>query len=96
MTEQKKEITAEEHIEALETKITALKVRVFDLAENTDHITREFQAQSKQLQEFVTSVMTIAGMEMIEQVQLSDVIEAVEALVTPSSSKGKVLDVEAE
>jgi len=87
MTEQKKEITAEEHIEALETKITALKVRVFDLAENADHITREFQAQGKQLQEFVTGVMTIIGMEMTEQVQLADVIKSVEDLVSPSSSK---------
>ena len=80
MTE-KTQVTPEQHIQTLETKIADYKVRIFDMAEQIEEISNAFQAQQKQTQEFVSAVMVELGMELTDQVLLSDIIaELKEAL----------------
>jgi len=76
------QVTPEQHIQKLEAKISDYKVRIFDMAEQIEEISNAFQAQQKQTQEFVSAVMVELGMELTDQVLLSDVIAKLkEALV---------------
>ena len=69
--------TPEQKIEALEAKLTAVKVRVFDLAEANEEVHKAYQSQGEQMQGFVTAVAQIVGMELGQEVKLEDVLKAV-------------------
>ena len=76
------QVTPEQHIQTLEAKIADYKVRIFDLAEQIEEISNALQGQQKQTQEFVSAVMVELGMELTDQVLLTDVIAKLkEALV---------------
>ena len=61
----------------LQEKITEMKVRIFDLAEANEEVHKAYQSQAKQMQEFVTVVAQIAGMELDQEVKLDDVVKAI-------------------
>ncbi len=71
-----------DQVEQLEEKLKEYKLRIFDMAEQTESLNVAFQQQQKQTQEFVTAIMTVLGMEMTEQVLLSDVVDKVKESVT--------------
>ena len=52
------------------------------MAEQSENLNVAYQQQQKQTQEFVTAIMTVVGMEMTEQVLLSDVVDKVKESVT--------------
>ncbi len=62
-------------VEQLEEKVKEYKLRIFDMAEQSEALSKSFQAQQTQTQEFVTAIMQVLGMEITEQVMLSDVVE---------------------
>ena len=69
-------------VEQLEEKVKEYKLRIFDMAEQSEALAKAFKEQQTQTQEFVTAIMTVIGMEMTEQVLLSDVIDKVKESVT--------------
>jgi len=69
-------------IEELQEKLKEYKLRIFDMAEQSENLNVAYQQQQKQTQEFVTAIMTVIGMEMTEQVLLSDVVDKVKDSVT--------------
>ena len=71
-----------DQVEQLEEKLKEYKLRIFDMAEQAESLNVAFQQQQKQTQEFVTAIMTVVGMEMTEQVLLSDVVDKVKESVT--------------
>ena len=73
---------ATKQFEELQEKLKEYKLRIFDMAEQYEELNKAFQGSQKQTQEFVTAVMTVVGMEMTEQVLLSDVVDKVKESVT--------------
>ena len=69
-------------VEQLEEKLKEYKLRIFDMAEQSENLNVAYQQQQKQTQEFVTAIMTVIGMEMTEQVLLSDVLDKVKESIT--------------
>ena len=69
-------------VEQLEEKLKEYKLRIFDMAEQSENLNVAYQQQQKQTQEFVTTIMQVLGMEMTEQVLLSDVVDKVKDSVT--------------
>ncbi len=64
-------------VEQLEEKVKEYKLRIFDMAEQSEALAKAFKDQQTQTQEFVTAIMQIVGMEITEQVMLADVVDAV-------------------
>jgi len=62
-------------IERLEEKVKEYKLRIFDMAEQSEALSQSYKAQQNQTQEFVTAVMKIIGMEITDSVMLNDVLE---------------------
>ena len=73
--------TPQQQIEELEAKLTAIKVRVFDLAEANEQLHKAYQSQGEQMKEFVTVVAQLADMELGKEVKLTDVIDAISAKI---------------
>ena len=61
-------------VEQLEEKVKEYKLRIFDMAEQSESLAKAFQEQQKQTQEFVTAVMQVLQMEITESVMLNDVL----------------------
>ncbi len=68
-------------VEQLEEKLKEYKLRIFDMAEQSEALSQSFKAQQTQTQEFVTAVMQVIGMEITETVMLNDVLNAVKEAV---------------
>ncbi len=64
-------------VEQLEAKVKEYKLRIFDMAEQTDNMNKAYQTQQLHTQEFVTAIMKVVGMEMTESVMLNDVLTKV-------------------
>ncbi len=61
-------------VEQLEEKVKEYKLRIFDMAEQSEALAKAFKEQQTQTQEFVTAVMQVLEMEITESVMLNDVL----------------------
>ncbi len=78
-------------VEQLEEKVKEYKLRIFDIAEQSESLNTAFKAQQTQTQEFVTAVMQVLGMELTEQVLLNDVLTALKEKVGVSEEAAEVI-----
>jgi len=75
---------AEVTVEQLEEKVKEYKLRIFDMAEQSEALNTAYRAHQTQTQEFVTAIMQVIGMEITESVMLNDVLTKVKESVGSS------------